>query len=383
MLSFGVIMLLVMVICFLPEGLLPSLWSSSSRGGLTVLDLTEDVSIRRRGSTYTLKEGLELQDGDEILVGRRASCRIGQEGVLEVSLDRDAVLSIGSVTLQGILLEVEEGAALAETFSSGTSGHLRLVSGDVLTEPEPGCVFSLEAYAGSQTVSVYAGEARLYAEKGQTEAAQGQTEAAQEGILIEEGWQAVVLDQEDARSVELSETSAPELRDFLLQELLARDGLCFEPSILRTILADRGTDADRTQPERSPEERMTCSLEIVCQTVTDRIGQTGAGLPEDGVIFPASQVKFSRGETVFDVLQRSCRTAGIPLEYSYTVAHSGYYVKGIAGLRELAFGPESGWQYRVNGWYPNYGASAYELLEGDVIVWAYSCDGGADLGRME
>ena len=375
-LSFGIIMLMAAVICFLPDGLIPSLWGGSALGGLTAEEITGDVSIRRGGSTYTLKEGLELQEGDEILAGRRASCRISQGDVFGVSLDRDAILSITSVGAEGITLEVEEGAVFVDVLPSGRPGGLRLVSGELVTEPEPGCALSLEAYSGTQTLNVYAGQARVHT-------AGGQTEALQEEGLVGEAQQLVVLEQEDGLSVGQSETPVSELRNFLLQELLARDGLCFEPSILRNVLAERGADTDRAQAESRPEERMTCSLEIVCQTVTDRVGQAGVGFPEDGVIFPASQVKFSRGETVFDVLQRNCRTAGIPLDYSYTVAHSGYYVKEIAGLRELAFGPESGWQYRVNGWYPNYGASRYEIEEGDVIVWAYSCDGGADLGRED
>ena len=45
-------------------------------------------------------------------------------------------------------------------------------------------------------------------------------------------------------------------------------------------------------------------------------------------------------------------------------------------------GDESGWMYKVNGWFPNYGAGRYEVEDGDTVEWHYSCEGsGADLGR--
>ena len=46
-------------------------------------------------------------------------------------------------------------------------------------------------------------------------------------------------------------------------------------------------------------------------------------------------------------------------------------------------GPESGWMYKVNEWFPNYGCSAYTLKNGDDIVWCYTCNGlGADVGEV-
>ena len=39
-----------------------------------------------------------------------------------------------------------------------------------------------------------------------------------------------------------------------------------------------------------------------------------------------------------------------------------------------------GWMYKVNGWFPNYGCSRYQLKEGDTIEWVYTCDLGVDVG---
>ena len=36
--------------------------------------------------------------------------------------------------------------------------------------------------------------------------------------------------------------------------------------------------------------------------------------------------------------------------------------------------------YSVNGWYPNYGCSRYQVKDGDVVEWRYTCALGEDLG---
>ena len=35
--------------------------------------------------------------------------------------------------------------------------------------------------------------------------------------------------------------------------------------------------------------------------------------------------------------------------------------------------------YEVNDWFPNYGCSRYEVKNGDVIEWQYTCNLGADI----
>ena len=41
----------------------------------------------------------------------------------------------------------------------------------------------------------------------------------------------------------------------------------------------------------------------------------------------------------------------------------------------------SGCVYRVDGWYPNYGCSRYQLADGEVVEWRYTCDLGRDVGE--
>lgn len=128
-----------------------------------------------------------------------------------------------------------------------------------------------------------------------------------------------------------------------------------------------------------------CTITIRCDTVLDNQNLLEEAkvpyVPADGVILPKVTVEFTPGENVFDVLQRVCEAADIPLEYSWTPLYDSYYLEGICHLYEFDCGPESGWMYQVSGKFPNYGCSSYEVQPGDSIEWLYSCIGlGADLG---
>ena len=130
----------------------------------------------------------------------------------------------------------------------------------------------------------------------------------------------------------------------------------------------------------------TCTITIVCPTIFDNLNSLNAEkapfVPKDGTILPSTQVTFTEGETVFDVLRRVCDAAQLQIEYSYTPLYESYYIEGINHLYEFDCGPESGWMFKVNEWFPNYGCSAYTLKDGDDIVWCYTCTGlGADVGE--
>jgi len=56
------------------------------------------------------------------------------------------------------------------------------------------------------------------------------------------------------------------------------------------------------------------------------------------------------------------------------------YIRGIHYLYEFSCGPLSGWMYRVDGEFPNYGCSRYVLRDGQTIEWVYTCDLGRDVG---
>ena len=61
--------------------------------------------------------------------------------------------------------------------------------------------------------------------------------------------------------------------------------------------------------------------------------------------------------------------------------YNSAYIEGINNLYEFDCGELSGWMYKVNGWFPNYGCSACKVENGDDIVWCYTCKGfGKDVG---
>ena len=133
----------------------------------------------------------------------------------------------------------------------------------------------------------------------------------------------------------------------------------------------------------SPEN--VCSITIVCTTILDNLEKLEEGklpyVPADGVVLAKTEVEFSPGETAFDVLQRVCSAGDIQLEFSWTPLYDSYYVEGISHLYEFDCGFESGWMYKVNENFPNYGSSSYEMKNRDDMVWCYTCVGlGTDVG---
>jgi len=103
-------------------------------------------------------------------------------------------------------------------------------------------------------------------------------------------------------------------------------------------------------------------------------------IPADGVIFAARQVTAYEGESVFNVLQREMRRNGIHMASRFTPVFNSAYVEAINNIYEFDVGPLSGWMYRVNGEFPNFGSSRYILSPGDVIEWLYTVDLGRDIG---
>lgn len=129
----------------------------------------------------------------------------------------------------------------------------------------------------------------------------------------------------------------------------------------------------------------TCTFSIECSTILNNLDMLDPEklemVPSNGVILAKTTVTFYEGESVYDVLQRVCKDYGIHMEASWTPIYNSAYVEGIHNLYEFDCGNLSGWMYRVNGWYPNYGCSRYQLQQGDVVEWRYTCDLGEDVGR--
>ncbi|WP_340006778.1 DUF4430 domain-containing protein [Paenibacillus sp. FSL K6-0276] len=132
------------------------------------------------------------------------------------------------------------------------------------------------------------------------------------------------------------------------------------------------------------KKALTATLSVSAATILDNMDIFNEAklevLPADGIIYKAQKVTFYEGESVFDVLLREMKKNKIHMEFSMTPIYNSNYIEGINNLYEFDAGELSGWMYKVNGWFPNYGSSRYVLKDGDVIDWVYTCDLGRDVG---
>ena len=158
-----------------------------------------------------------------------------------------------------------------------------------------------------------------------------------------------------------------------------------------------GKDKYRTEPvpEGKPipiepenvvitDKELTCTLSVRCDTILNNIGWLDSEkvdiVPKDGVIFAEKTVIFYEGESVFNLLVREMKRNKIHMEFENTPIYNSAYIEGIANLYEFDCGELSGWMYKVNDWFPNYGCSRYQLKAGDKVEWVYTCDLGNDVG---
>ena len=75
-----------------------------------------------------------------------------------------------------------------------------------------------------------------------------------------------------------------------------------------------------------------------------------------------------KGATVYDVL------IDTGLDLSVITSSGSTYVDGIADVVASEVGPNAGWLFTVNGESPNVGADAYQIADGDEIVWKFTSD---------
>lgn len=187
-------------------------------------------------------------------------------------------------------------------------------------------------------------------------------------------------------------SAAPSGGDYLSRPQQSSDGRIYSDG--------KATETDKYKTDPVPEGRpmpvepedatvdtrksYTCTISIECSTILNNIASLDPAklevLPTNGILLDKMSAVFYEGESVYDVLSRVCREAGIHMESSWTPMYNSAYIEGIGNLYEFDCGTLSGWMYRVNGWYPNYGCSRYALADGDVIEWRYTCDLGRDVG---
>ena len=199
-----------------------------------------------------------------------------------------------------------------------------------------------------------------------------------------------------------TETTAPDNDDKGSSETNKTDGYLSDvkDSDNRVYSDGNATDQDKYKTDPVPEGKplpvepedqevdkkktYTCTFSIECSTILNNLSDLDPDkrelIPSNGVILAPTKVTFYEGESVFDVLQRVCKEKGIHLESSWTPIYNSAYIEGIHNLYEFDCGELSGWMYRVNGWYPNYGCSRYQLVDGEKVEFRYTCDLGKDVG---
>lgn len=142
------------------------------------------------------------------------------------------------------------------------------------------------------------------------------------------------------------------------------------------------TKPAETKPFKAVKKR--CTISISCATLLnnmDKLDEDDRELvPSDGWILKKKTVTIKNGDTVFDILKRVCKNNDIHMEYTITPVYNSAYIEGIGNIFEFSAGANSGWMYRVNGKFPNYGCSRYDVKSGDIIEWMYTCNLGYDIG---
>lgn len=136
--------------------------------------------------------------------------------------------------------------------------------------------------------------------------------------------------------------------------------------------------------EIDKNKSLTVTLSVSAATILNNLDSFNEDklevLPKDGIIYKTQKVAFYEGESVFDVLLREMKKNKIHMEFEMTPIYNSNYIEGIHNIYEFDCGELSGWMYKVNGWFPSYGASRYALQDGDVVEWVYTCDLGRDVG---
>lgn len=79
-----------------------------------------------------------------------------------------------------------------------------------------------------------------------------------------------------------------------------------------------------------------CTISIDCQTILDNIGDLKETkkefVPEDGWILPEMEVKFTTGDTVFDILKKS-----VGKRTSSSLPNTPRYIKAITWKASISF----------------------------------------------
>ncbi len=396
-------------------------WFSDEQERFAVAEnVTGIVSVQRNGVSFELEKDDALEAGDKIVSNEKSEILI-KSGGNSYKIAENSEVVLGQNDDGGYAMELTAGEVFAVLEKGKNFGNITAQERCITAD---GTVFSVNVQTGSMSVNVFEGE--VTASKG-------------ENAAVADAGESISVVGEDMKVVGLDINS---LNGFNLENAMEagkNHKLCFSEEELNRVVDDRDSETEENgeteEPEVSGEEKKpssgngsgkedesgsgkdsqdkssskkpepgkssdsgdkeqaepsnkydySCTIEIRCDTILNNMESLNKGkegyVPSNGVILKKINVGFNRGETVFDVLKRVCDSKGIQMEASWTPAYGSSYIEGINHIYEFDCGPQSGWVYKVNGWFPNYGCSAYKVSDGDSIVWLYTCQGyGADVG---
>ena len=399
-------------------------WFSDKDDALAEVDSVSGiVNIERDGVSFELEKGTALGSGDKITSNEKAGVVI-KAGANTYELAENSSVLLGE-SKDGFDMKVAAGEIFAVVNSK--DDFRCLTAEDVEITSDNG-IFSVNVQTGSMGINVFGGSVKaLKGEKSVT------AKAGEADSILGDDMELVVLNASSLNQFNIDKViSAGDNHE-----------LCFSSEELNKVVEDRekeveqaAKDAEEDQTEQqgntsasqgknqggsqsgknpgttsqgsssqgggqssgqggsssggnqgstAAKYDYSCTIEIRCDTILNNMGNLTSGkegyVPKNGTILRTTTVGFNDGETVFDVLKRICDSKGIQIEFSYTPMYGSNYVEGINHLYEFDCGSQSGWMYKVNGWFPNYGSSSYKLKDGDVIVWCYTCNGlGEDVG---
>ena len=345
--------------------------SSSNAAVLTTCEKSGNVNIVRSGLGYALENDTKLKAGDRVETLSASGIALSQEGytVSRLGARTTAVIQEkdGAFTMS-----LKQGTAL---IWAKTSLGLSLCDDEATVVPSKEALLLLTQEQGSASVSVLGGSVECTGVAAQATAGQTITLLKSDGA-----WQASVdelseksLQDETIKSIETFSDegakcyySLDELQEIVDKRIAEREKAQQEAISSGVVSGNAETSGS------SGQTLQTCTIEIRCDTILNNWDDLEKGkegyVPSNGTILATSTVSFEEGDTVFDVLTAVCKAAGIQLEYTFSSLYGSNYIEGINNLYEFDCGEESGWMYKVNGWFPNYGCSKYELHDGDVIV---------------
>lgn len=350
---------------------------------LTTTEKSGNANIVRAGLGYALDNDDLLQPGDQLETLTKSSIALTQDGVTGLRMGARSTVVLG-----------DEGGKYTASLKGGTALAwakmplgLLLCDNSVAATPSDGALLLLSQEDGSATVTVLNGSVSLSGVNAKADAGSAISLLKKDGA-----WAATVG--------EFSENSLSDDSIAAAKSFIAAGAACvLSADELTKIADDRAAQRAAAQQQavnpgyssvsstggNSGTKQPTCTIEIRCDTILNNMADLTPGkegnVPANGTILATSTVAFNEGDTVFEVLVAACRAAEIQMEYTFSALYGSNYIEGINNLYEFDCGEESGWMYKVNGWFPNYGCSKYELSDGDVIVWCYTCKGlGADVG---